>query len=169
MSRSASDRLSMECGTPDPRARIMMPVAAVKSRRQAAFVFDLARAIAAIMVFGLLMGAPVCSPLLGSSPPSVDARTAMYPLHDPIVISDDSEFTSENGVVSGSGNESDPYIIENWEIALDAASEASAGILISGTESHFVVRDAYIHGELYSGDGIRLEGRSESVSSSTAS
>ncbi len=109
------------------------------------------------MVLGLLMGAPVCSLLLGSSPPSVDARIAMYPLHDPIVISDDSEFTSENGVVSGSGNESDPYIIENWEIALDAASEASAGILISGTESHFVVRDAYIHGELYSGDGIRLE------------
>ncbi|MDI6917068.1 MAG: hypothetical protein QMC80_04655, partial [Thermoplasmatales archaeon] len=36
--------------------------------------------------------------------------------HNPIRIWSNSDFTSENGVSSGSGTEADPYIIEGWDI-----------------------------------------------------
>jgi hypothetical protein len=39
-----------------------------------------------------------------------------YTPHDPIYIYDDNDFTSENGVVSGSGSIDDPYMISGWEI-----------------------------------------------------
>ncbi len=36
--------------------------------------------------------------------------------HAPILITSDSDFTSVNGVVSGSGTATDPYLISNWQI-----------------------------------------------------
>ncbi|NIP67606.1 MAG: hypothetical protein GWN76_06265, partial [candidate division Zixibacteria bacterium] len=36
--------------------------------------------------------------------------------HDPIYIDGNEDFTPENGVVSGSGTENDPYVIEGWVI-----------------------------------------------------
>ena len=41
--------------------------------------------------------------------------------HGPIFIKYDSNFTLANGVTSGSGIASDPYIIENY--AIDASTE----------------------------------------------
>lgn len=36
--------------------------------------------------------------------------------HSPICITDDEEFTTENGVTGGTGTKSDPYIIDGWAV-----------------------------------------------------
>jgi parallel beta-helix repeat protein len=70
---------------------------------------------------------------------------------EPIVISDDENFTAANGVRSGSGTAEDPYLIENWTID---ASE-NHGIWVENTTKHFVVRNSLIeNGSL---GGVRLE------------
>ena len=52
----------------------------------------------------------------------------------------DSDFIPANGVTGGTGTSSDPFIIEGWGI--DA--EIAAGISISGTTAHFVIRNVNI-------------------------
>jgi len=94
--------------------------------------------------------------------PSIDAgtrRTAsaqalVLSAHDPIVIDGDEEFTAANGVTGGAGTESDPYIIEEWEI--DA--HLTTAIWIASTTAHFAIRNVSIYsssGEDAS-DGITL-------------
>ena len=68
--------------------------------------------------------------------------------HPPIVITSDSEFTYENGVVAGSGLPSDPYVIAGWKI--DQVGEPF-GILIQGTTVPFVIRDVEICGAKVAG------------------
>lgn len=63
--------------------------------------------------------------------------------HRAIVISNDFEFTVENGVCSGSGTLNDPYIIENWII--DAGYD-NYGIKIHGTARSFIIRNVEISG-----------------------
>ena len=63
-----------------------------------------------------------------------------YTIHPPIEIASDSDFTSANGVVSGSGNWNEPFIIEGWEIITLTGS----GIFIHDTTVYFVIRDCYI-------------------------
>lgn len=63
--------------------------------------------------------------------------------HRAIVISNDYEFTVENGVCSGSGELNDPYVIENWSI--DAGYD-DYGIRIHGTTRAFVIRNVKISG-----------------------
>jgi parallel beta-helix repeat protein len=63
--------------------------------------------------------------------------------HGSIVISNDYEFTVENGVCSGSGTLNDPFIIENWII--DAGYD-NYGIKIHGTTRAFVIRNVEISG-----------------------
>jgi len=63
--------------------------------------------------------------------------------HSAIVISNDYEFTVDNGVCSGSGTLSDPYIIENWVI--DAGYD-NYGINIHGTTRAFIIRNVEISG-----------------------
>ena len=63
--------------------------------------------------------------------------------HRAIVISNDYEFTVENGVCSGSGTLNDPYIIENWVI--DAGYD-NYGIKIHGTTHAFIIRNVEISG-----------------------
>jgi len=63
--------------------------------------------------------------------------------HQAIVISNDYEFTVENGVCSGSGTLADPYIIENWVI--DAGYD-NYGIKIHGTTRAFIIRNVEISG-----------------------
>jgi len=65
-----------------------------------------------------------------------------------IVITNDHEFTVENGVCSGSGTEEDPYVIENWSI--DAGLD-EYGIRIHGTTRPFVIRNVEISGASKSG------------------
>ena len=63
--------------------------------------------------------------------------------HRAIVISNDYEFTVENGVCSGSGTLTDPYIIENWII--DAGYD-DYGIKIHRTTRAFIIRNVEING-----------------------
>lgn len=60
-----------------------------------------------------------------------------------IAISNDYEFTVENGVCSGSGTLDDPYIIENWII--DAGLD-DHGIMIRRTSRAFIIRNVKITG-----------------------
>jgi len=60
-----------------------------------------------------------------------------------IVITNDHEFTVENGVCSGSGTVDDPYVIENWLI--DAGYD-DYGIRIHGTTRAFEIRNVEISG-----------------------
>ncbi|MCU0798149.1 MAG: right-handed parallel beta-helix repeat-containing protein [Candidatus Thermoplasmatota archaeon] len=50
----------------------------------------------------------------GTTGPIIDGTRGQYELHEPILIEGDSDFTAGNGVVSGTGTESDPYIIEGF-------------------------------------------------------
>jgi len=69
--------------------------------------------------------------------------------HEPIYISGNEGFTPENGVVSGSGTEEDPYIIEGWEIDVTGSpSGISYGIYIEKTDAYFIIRNSRIHGAL---------------------
>ena len=61
--------------------------------------------------------------------------------HDPIYIESNDNFIPANGVISGSGTENDPYVIENWNI--DASS--AHGIEIRNTNACFVIRNCYVH------------------------
>ena len=62
--------------------------------------------------------------------------------HTPIAIDGDAGFTSANGVVSGSGTDADPYIIEEWSISGSSAD----GVRIQNTNAHFVLRRIIVHG-----------------------
>jgi len=85
----------------------------------------------------------------------VPGRTSAYTPHGPIEIDGDTAFTPANGVVSGTGTQSNPYVISGWEIA----TSGRHAIEIRNTRSHFVVRDVFLR---YSGSpwdsfaGVRL-------------
>lgn len=70
--------------------------------------------------------------------PSTDA----FLPHAPIVILSDYNFTSDNGVIAGTGTPSDPYVIAGWHIR---ASVGSA-IYVYNTTLHFVIRDNVLEG-----------------------
>jgi parallel beta-helix repeat protein len=78
-----------------------------------------------------------------SSPLSFLERTGNYTPHDPIWIDGDNQFTSDNGVVGGSGTIDDPYRIEGWEIN---GSEDS--IAIWNTRSYFLVTNCLLEGSI---------------------
>ncbi|MCJ7561916.1 MAG: right-handed parallel beta-helix repeat-containing protein [Thermoplasmata archaeon] len=61
--------------------------------------------------------------------------------HGPIVIQGDAYIDETDGVVSGSGTESDPYVIEGWEIIQDYYAVA-----IENTRAHIIVRNLTIIG-----------------------
>ncbi len=57
-----------------------------------------------------------------------------------IDINGNSDFNSQNGVASGSGSFSDPYIIENFRFN----TSGDNGIDIRNTDSHFIIRNCWI-------------------------
>ncbi len=63
--------------------------------------------------------------------------------HTPIVIEGDHQFTTDNGVVSGSGTVDDPYIIAGWKID---AGYSDYGIRIHRTSRYFIIRNVEISG-----------------------
>jgi parallel beta-helix repeat protein len=75
-----------------------------------------------------------------------------YTEHSPILINGNGGFTRANGVVGGSGTESEPYVVEGWDINASTA----VGISIQGTDAHFIVRNCYVHGGSTSWSGIYL-------------
>ncbi len=77
-----------------------------------------------------------------------------YTERGPISIVGDGDFTSENGVVGGSGTPDDPYIIEGWEISADEQT----GIFITETTKYFIIRNCHIYSTTGEHDGIKLTG-----------
>ncbi len=59
-------------------------------------------------------------------------------LNNSILISDNSGFTSENGVTKGEGTEKNPFIIEGIEAD---ASGSQYCVLIKDTDAHFIIRN----------------------------
>lgn len=76
--------------------------------------------------------------------PSNMAFSLSYTTHAPIRIDSNSQFTGANGVVSGNGTASDPYLIEGWSIETSAESDIS-DIAVENSSAHFIVKDCYIH------------------------
>ncbi|MEW5760591.1 MAG: right-handed parallel beta-helix repeat-containing protein, partial [Candidatus Thermoplasmatota archaeon] len=85
----------------------------------------------------LFLIACLCLTSLFWLPEKTEALTARAP----ISINGNGSFTNANGVTSGTGTQSDPYIIENWDI--DATN--NDGIFIQNTDSYFIIRNCYIH------------------------
>jgi len=65
-----------------------------------------------------------------------------YVERDPIRINGNNEFTSENGVIGGSGTPDDPYIIEGWKINGTGYGNC---IYIGNTTAYFIIRNCYLH------------------------
>lgn len=111
------------------------------------------------MVVALVAAAVVGMSILLTSSPSTDvspspvpARTS-YTEHPTIYINGDAQFNNtlypSNGVVSGNGTVSNPYVIAGWDINASAAF----GITIWGTSAYFVIRDCYVHSGWLGGTG----------------
>ncbi|MEM3444536.1 MAG: right-handed parallel beta-helix repeat-containing protein [Thermoplasmata archaeon] len=71
-----------------------------------------------------------------------------YTPRGPIHINGNANFTSANGVTGGSGTESDPYIIEGWEIDANGGTYA---IWIENTSAYFVIRNCNVSNATSSG------------------
>jgi len=93
------------------------------------------RKVSAAVIVMVIFGASVFM-LMSSTGPSA-ARS----YHDPIYIVGDAELGASDAKVSGSGTESDPYVISGWEIY----DFMGAGIWIQDTSAHFVIRDVHIN------------------------
>jgi parallel beta-helix repeat protein len=70
-----------------------------------------------------------------------EVNSPSYITHAPIYINGNADFTAENGVTGGTGTQSDPYIIEGWDI--NASSDN--GIEIWYTDVYFIIRNCYVH------------------------
>jgi len=79
-------------------------------------------------------------------------RTEQINLNIPFYIDGDSQFTIENGVISGNGTLDDPYIIKDWDINASTAN----GITIVNTSKYFVIRNCVVYGGGDRYSGIRL-------------
>jgi hypothetical protein len=134
----------------DDYAPTVLPYAGVPARGQA-FWF-LARWVTPSQVGTFDSGGPG---QVGLRDAEIDASPlgclpAIRP-HAPIVISGDSGFTVANGVIRGTGTPADPYLIASWDIS---GPTAGAGISVSNTSAHFVIRNVSVHGGHY---GIHLD------------
>lgn len=73
-----------------------------------------------------------------------------FTAHEPIYIDGNTNFTIENGVLSGSGTAGNPYIIEGWNINASSAH----GIHIRNTDVYFIIRNCYVYDGKSNYDGI---------------
>src|SRR4030067_570101 len=62
-------------------------------------------------------------------------------IRGPISILTNDDFIPENGVKSGSGTESDPFIIDGWTITLSKNGDWGYGAYVGWTTAHFVIRN----------------------------
>jgi len=103
----------------------------------------------AALVLGALLAGALSGVASAGAPPGPSPALATHPT---ILIEGDSGFTPANGVVSGTGSESRPYIIEG----LDIAASSAPGIVVRNTDAFFVVRDVRVHGGGWVYSGIYL-------------
>ena len=99
-------------------------------------------------LFVLLLIATAFLPVL---PASADSRNET--VHSPITIATNADFTAANGVTSGTGISTDPYMISGWDITATVNA-----ISISGTTSYFKITGSIFRGTSGSGTGIALSG-----------
>ncbi|MEM3397217.1 MAG: right-handed parallel beta-helix repeat-containing protein [Thermoplasmata archaeon] len=114
-----------------------------------------------IVLFAIFWGF-VAMPTVSASPGET-SRIKISELrpHSPITIEKDSDFNFANGVVSGSGTEWDPYIIEGWEIfGSDDPQNYDTAIQILPTKKYFLIRNCVIH---FGYIGIRLGSCSHAI------
>ncbi len=71
----------------------------------------------------------------------VPEEASAYTPHDSIYIQGNVNFTVANGITSGSGLPSDPYIIEGWEIN----ASFGHGIEIRNSDVHFIILNVHVH------------------------
>jgi parallel beta-helix repeat protein len=84
---------------------------------------------------------------------SVAASSLPISIHNAIAIHSDTQFTVANGVASGSGSATDPYVIENWNVNVQASSVPAvfpggtwiAGILVANTTAHVIIRNVQVY------------------------
>ena len=74
--------------------------------------------------------------------PHIEVQGVSLSPHAPIVIKTNSDFTTPNGVVGGTGSQNDPYLISDWQI--DAGSVN--GVSVANTTAFFVIRNVNIQG-----------------------
>jgi parallel beta-helix repeat protein len=89
---------------------------------------------------------------------NVAAASSTTPLtnHNGIAIHSDKEFTSANGVVSGSGTSADPFVIAGWDIDVSAdpvpvilsSGTVIAGMFIANTTSYVMVKNVQVHSSI---------------------
>src|SRR5947199_70623 len=92
----------------------------------------------AITVFASGGGGVGAPPGYGLTNPSV------LQAHGPIYIGSDAQFTAANGVRSGTGTITDPYVISNWFIDGNLYGSSQAMIWIEGTSSYVVIENVRI-------------------------
>src|SRR5881409_875952 len=92
----------------------------------------------AITVFASGGGGVGAPPGYGLTNPSV------LQAHGPIYIGSDAQFTAANGVRSGTGTITDPYVISNWFIDGNLYGSAQAMLWIEGTSSYVVIENVRI-------------------------
>ena len=63
--------------------------------------------------------------------------------HSAIFISSNSGFNQTNGVTSGNGTISNPYVIEGWEIN-QTTTTGQTGIVVANTTAYFVIKNVYV-------------------------
>jgi parallel beta-helix repeat protein len=105
-----------------------------------------------LVLLVVLVGAMVLPTFFSATTPSASA----YTTHGTIFINSNADFTLANGVTSGSGTSSDPWIIENWVINDSSAN----GIYIKNTTAYFVVRNCLVENGGSNSYGIYLDNAS---------
>ncbi len=73
-------------------------------------------------------------------------------LRDPISIRSNADLQAKNGVMYGSGSMSDPYVICDWEIDV----QAGVGIEVRGISAYMIIRDCNVAGNGRTGTGVLL-------------
>jgi parallel beta-helix repeat protein len=135
----------------------VVPEGGVEVVKQA-FGFD-CQGLACYAIASAFFASGILGLLLATSSEVTDVvpgavRIFTYTPHDPILIDGNAGFTNASGVVWGSGTESDPYIIEGWDINASTAS----GIEVSNTDAYFSIRNVSVHdGRPNFYDAIRLQ------------
>src|SRR5438093_2410344 len=86
-----------------------------------------------LMVLVIVTSLLTVHPVTASPPPQK--------YHSPIAIDGNGNFTGQNGVTSGNGTESDPYVIEGWIVSVCCQTP---GILIQNTSAYFVIRNVHV-------------------------
>ena len=93
-------------------------------------------------------------------PGIIPIKATSYVPHSPILIDGNGNFTAANGVSSGSGTMSDPYIIQGWDINASGLpccyAWGNAGLLVQNTNASFIIRNVHVHSGLPLSLGINL-------------